>query len=267
MVCDDPNTNFEQCLPFRLQLQPDTLRPVMVWIYGGGFQVGEATRDMYSPDFLMTKDIVLVTVSYRLGAFGFLSLDDPEVQVPGNAGLKDQIMALHWVKHNIKAFGGDPKNVTLFGESAGGASTHLLTLSHQTKGLIHKAIVMSGSALCPWVQAPRNNWGFRLAQKMGYTGENKDKEIYNFLSDSRPGDIVKASTQILDKDEKHKRILFAFGPVVEPYESVHTVMSKPAQELMKDTWSNCIPIMMGGTSFEGLLFYPGEYRHKTQSGL
>jgi len=66
----------------------------MVWIYGGGYQVGEASRDMYSPDFFMSKDVVIVTVAYRLGALGFLSLDDPQLNVPGNAGLKDQIMAL-----------------------------------------------------------------------------------------------------------------------------------------------------------------------------
>lgn len=88
----------------------------MVWIYGGGFQVGEATRDMYSPDFFMSKDVVLVSISYRLGALGFLSLEDPELNVPGNAGLKDQILGLRWVQQNIEAFGGDPNNVTLFGE-------------------------------------------------------------------------------------------------------------------------------------------------------
>lgn len=220
--------------------------------------MGEATRDMYSPDFLMTKEVVVVTVSYRLGPLGFLSLDDPEADVPGNAGLKDQVMALRWVKQNIEAFGGDPNNVTLFGESAGGASTHLLTVSHQTKGLIHKAIAMSGTALCPWVKAPRNNWGYRLAQKLGFTGDNKDKEVLKFLSKVSGGELVKASTQVLSKDEKHHRILFAFGPVVEPYETEHTIMAKPADELMRESWSNSIPIMFGGTSFEGLLFYPGK---------
>lgn len=97
----------------------------------------------------MSKDVVIVTVAYRLGALGFLSLDDPQLNVPGNAGLKDQIMALRWVQQNIEAFGGDSNNITLFGESAGGASTHFLALSPQTEGLIHKAIVMSGSVLCP----------------------------------------------------------------------------------------------------------------------
>ncbi|XP_032289545.1 esterase B1 isoform X1 [Drosophila virilis] len=249
----------EDCLYLNVyakDLQPAKPRPVLVWIYGGGFQVGEATRDMYSPDFFMSKDVVLVSISYRLGALGFLSLEDPELNVPGNAGLKDQIMGLRWVKENIEAFGGDPNNVTLFGESAGGASTHLITLSPQTEGLLHKAIVMSGSALCPWAQPPNNGWALRLAQKLGYTGANKDREIFQFLRQARGGDIVKATAQVLNKEEKHNRVLFAFGPVVEPYKTGHTVIGQPPYELMQQTWSRRVPMMFGGTSFEGLLFYP-----------
>lgn len=229
----------------------------MVWIYGGGYQVGEASRDMYSPDFFMSKDVVLVSISYRVGALGFLSLEDPALDVPGNAGLKDQLMGLRWVHDNIEAFGGDPNNVTLFGESAGGASTHLLSLSPLTEGLVHKAIIMSGSALCPWTQPPNNQWTYRLAQKLGYTGEQKDREIFQFLRAAKGGDIVKATAQVLNKEEKHHRVLFAFGPVVEPYKTKHTLIAQPPYELMQQTWSRRIPMMFGGTSFEGLLFYPG----------
>nr|XP_017013141.2 esterase B1 isoform X1 [Drosophila takahashii] len=249
----------EDCLYLNVyvkDLQPNKLRPVMVWIYGGGFQVGEASRDMYSPDFFMSKDVVIVTVAYRLGALGFLSLDDPQLDVPGNAGLKDQLLALRWVQQNIEAFGGDPSNVTLFGESAGGASTHFLTLSPQTEGLIHKAIVMSGSVLCPWTRPPRKDWAYRLAQKLGYTGDNKEKAIFEFLKSVNGGEIVKASGPVLSNDEKHHRIMFAFGPVIEPYTTDHTVIDKQPHELMKNSWSHRIPMMFGGTSFEGLLFYP-----------
>ncbi|EDW14174.1 esterase B1 isoform X2 [Drosophila mojavensis] len=249
----------EDCLYLNVyakDLQPNKLRPVMVWIYGGGYQVGEASRDMYSPDFFMSKDVVLVSISYRVGALGFLSLEDPALDVPGNAGLKDQLMGLRWVHDNIEAFGGDPNNVTLFGESAGGASTHLLSLSPLTEGLVHKAIIMSGSALCPWTQPPNNQWTYRLAQKLGYTGEQKDREIFQFLRAAKGGDIVKATAQVLNKEEKHHRVLFAFGPVVEPYKTKHTLIAQPPYELMQQTWSRRIPMMFGGTSFEGLLFYP-----------
>lgn len=231
----------------------------MVFIYGGGFQIGEATRDMYGPDFFMSKDVVLVTVSYRLGAFGFLSLDDPALNVPGNAGLKDQILSLRWVKENIAFFGGDPNNVTLFGESAGGASTHYCMLSKQSKGLIHKGIVMSGSVLCPWAKPPRNNWAYRLAAALGYAGaEDKAADILAFLQKSSAADIVKATPSVLKKDDKHHRVLFGFGPVVEPYDSEDCIICEDPWELMKTTWSNEIPMMIGGTSFEGLLFHPGK---------
>lgn len=228
----------------------------MVWIYGGGFQIGEATRDMYSPDFFMSKDIVLVTTAYRLGPFGFLSFDDPSINVPGNAGIKDQIMALKWVQENISLFGGDPKNVTLFGESAGGASTHLCMLSESSRGLLHKAIVMSGSILCPWVLPPANQWTVRLAKALGYTGEENPMEVYKFLQTAAGPDIQKAVPAILTKEEKHNRILFAFGPVIERYKTKDSIITEDPLEVLKTSWSNEIPLMIGGTSFEGLLFYP-----------
>lgn len=234
----------------------------MVWIYGGGFQIGEATRDMYSPDYFMSKDIVLVTIAYRLGPFGFLSFDDPSINVPGNAGIKDQIMALKWVQENISSFGGNPNNVTVFGESAGGASTHLCMLSENSKGLIHKAIIMSGSILCPWVLPPPNQWALRLAKILGYEGEEKSLDIYKFLQATSGADIQKAIVSILNKEEKHNRILLAFGPVIEPYKSKDSIISEEPLEVLKKTWSNDIPLMIGGTSFEGLLFYPEVTRRK-----
>jgi carboxylesterase type B len=78
---------------------------------------GSGQTDLFGPDYLMQKDVVLVTMNYRLGPAGFLSLQDPELGIPGNAGLKDQTFALKWVQRNIERFGGDPNNVTVFGES------------------------------------------------------------------------------------------------------------------------------------------------------
>lgn len=91
--------------------------PVLVFIHGGGWNSGSSQTDVFGPDYFMQKDVVLVTMNYRLGPMGFLSLDDPDVNVPGNAGLKDQTFALKWIQKNIANFGGDPNNVTLFGNS------------------------------------------------------------------------------------------------------------------------------------------------------
>ncbi|XP_071526061.1 cocaine esterase-like [Panulirus ornatus] len=120
--------------------------PVMVWIHGGGYFSGGAHE--YLPHVLLNHDIVLVVLQYRLGIMGFLSTEDSVI--PGNFGLKDQTLALQWVQRNIHNFGGDKTRVTIFGESAGGASVHLLVLSPKTDGLFNRAIMQSGSALSPW---------------------------------------------------------------------------------------------------------------------
>ncbi|ROT76099.1 JHE-like carboxylesterase 1 [Penaeus vannamei] len=118
----------------------------MVWIHGGAFLVGGAWE--YGPLPLLTRDVVLVTLQYRLGTLGFLSTEDPAL--PGNLGLKDQTAALRWVRENIRDLGGDPDKVTVFGQGAGAASAHLQVLSPQAEGLFRRAILQSGNALSPW---------------------------------------------------------------------------------------------------------------------
>lgn len=91
--------------------------PVAIYIHGGGFQFSYGHFDILGCDYLLQKDILLVTINYRVGPIGFLSLSDPNLNIPGNAGLKDQVAALKWVQRNIANFGGDPHNVTVFGTS------------------------------------------------------------------------------------------------------------------------------------------------------
>lgn len=88
-----------------------------MYIHGGGFQIAYGKLDILGSDYLLQKDIVFVTLNYRVGPIGFLSLKDPKLDVPGNAGLKDQVFALKWIQRNIANFGGDPDNVTLLGTS------------------------------------------------------------------------------------------------------------------------------------------------------
>lgn len=106
----------------------------MVWIHGGAFIAGSNSFDEYGPKYFLDKDIVLVTINYRLGILGFLSTAD--LVSPGNFGLKDQVLALKWVQSNIHSFGGDPNKVTLFGESAGGMSVSFHTLSDSSNGKV-----------------------------------------------------------------------------------------------------------------------------------
>ncbi|XP_076623246.1 esterase B1-like [Colletes latitarsis] len=127
----------EDCL-FLNVITPETqfedevnLKPVMVWIHGGGFLSGSGNLSLYGPDFFIEENIVFVSFNYRIGALGFLALNHP--RATGNAGLKDQNLVLRWVQKNIDAFGGNPKQVTIFGQSAGAASVGFHTLSKKSK--------------------------------------------------------------------------------------------------------------------------------------
>ncbi|MCL4783823.1 MAG: carboxylesterase family protein [Bryobacterales bacterium] len=126
------------------------LRPVMVWIHGGGFVGGSGSSPQTSGVPFAKQGVVLVTFNYRLGRFGFfafpaLSRERPE-EAKGNYAYMDQIAALQWIKRNIAAFGGDPNNVTIFGFSAGGVSVHSMFASPMARGLFHKAIIESGGS-------------------------------------------------------------------------------------------------------------------------
>jgi para-nitrobenzyl esterase len=140
----------EDCLTLNVwtPASDDQRRPVMVYIHGGAFIIGSGRWGWYEGCRLVERgDVVLVTINYRLGAFGFLDLSEvggKEFAASGNCGLLDQIAALRWVRENIHHFGGDPENVTVFGESAGGISIGCLLGCPQAHGLFHRAICMSG---------------------------------------------------------------------------------------------------------------------------
>jgi para-nitrobenzyl esterase len=129
--------------------KPKSNLPVMFWIHGGGYAAGASSEPRHNGDFLPTKGVVLVTINYRLGAFGFLATADLAKEAngaAGNYGLLDMVAALRWVKTNIRQFGGDPGNVTIFGESAGSFAVSTLMASPAARGLFHKALGESGSA-------------------------------------------------------------------------------------------------------------------------
>lgn len=104
----------------------------MVWFHGGGFFWGNGNPSFLGPNFLPSKDVILVSMNYRLGILGFLTTGDSSS--PGNYGLKDQVLGLKWIQRNIRNFGGDPNRVTIFGESSGAASVLFLALSDTTHG-------------------------------------------------------------------------------------------------------------------------------------
>lgn len=147
-----PQPQDEDCLFLNVWTQglDDARRPVMVWIHGGAFIIGSGSEPMCTGGRLASYgDIVLVTLNYRLGACGFMNLDvvtGGKIPASGNEGLLDQVAAIDWVRENIAAFGGDPDNITVFGESAGGMSIGTLMGMPAAKGRFPKAILESGAA-------------------------------------------------------------------------------------------------------------------------
>ncbi|WP_449545500.1 carboxylesterase/lipase family protein [Lelliottia amnigena] len=148
----DPGQFSEDCLYLNVwsPVKREAPLPVMVWLHGGGFTIGAGGLPPYNGKALAGRDVVVVTLNYRLGHLGFFAhpaLSDGEDRIVHNFALLDHIAALQWVRDNIAAFGGDPSNITLFGESAGARSVLSLLTSPLSKGLFHKAIVQSGYTL------------------------------------------------------------------------------------------------------------------------
>ena len=164
----------EDCLYLNVRtpdVAPKAKLPVMVWFHGGGYTAGAGSASVYNANGLPRREVVVVTLNYRLNIFGFfahpaLRAEDPDGAV-GNYGLRDQVAALEWVRDNIAAFGGDPNNVTIFGESAGAYSVASLMTSPLSKGLFHRAIGQSGCGVTIAVHATQPVSTYRAAETVG----------------------------------------------------------------------------------------------------
>uniref|UniRef100_A0A2S2Q259 Carboxylic ester hydrolase n=1 Tax=Sipha flava TaxID=143950 RepID=A0A2S2Q259_9HEMI len=233
----------------KLPGQEDASKPlnVLVFIHGGAFMFLEGS--VYKPDFILDKDIVLVTFNYRLGPIGFFSTGDSVV--PGNNGLKDQVQALKWVKRNIKRFGGDSESVTLSGMSAGGASVNYHMLSPLSKGLFQKAFSQSGTAMCPWTLT--ENVPAKSAAIGALLGcpVRTSAALVECLN-ARP------ALQIVNAVKIFMPFMFnpftPFGPVVEP-PSEKAFISDTPYHIIANGQAADIPWLASVASHEGL--YPG----------
>lgn len=151
-----PEPESEDCLYLNIWTsapEPGAKMPVMLWIHGGGFSIGSGALPIFDGEALARRGVVLVTINYRLGGLGFLAHPDltreSSTGSSGNWGLLDQIAALGWVRDNIEAFGGDPRCVTIFGQSVGSTSINCLMTSPPARGLFHRAIGESGGSMAP----------------------------------------------------------------------------------------------------------------------
>ncbi|XP_046619027.1 venom carboxylesterase-6-like [Neodiprion virginianus] len=224
------------------------LLPVIVFIHGGAFRSGSGMQ--YGPEYLLNEDVVLVTINYRLGPLGFLSTEDHVV--PGNMGLKDQVVALRWVQDNIKSFGGNPKKVTIVGHSAGGVSVHYHYLTNITKGLFHNGISLSGTALNCWAQTENSlNKTKQLAANLGCPDSTVEDMIDCLRGQSAHNITYGAAdfTPWLDNP------FTPFGPVVEKGGSEFTFIDKPPIEVINTRQAQDLPWITGVVSEDGL--FPG----------
>ncbi|XP_047986516.1 juvenile hormone esterase-like isoform X2 [Leguminivora glycinivorella] len=245
----------EDCLflnVYSKSLQPSAKTPVMVYIHGGAYLSGSGNDDMYGPQFLLQHNVVLVTLNYRLEVLGFLCLDTPEV--PGNAGMKDQVAAMKWVKENIAQFGGDPDNITLFGESAGASSVIYHMLSPMSQGLFHKAITQSGTSINDWAQGVNGKErAFKIGKHLGR--DTKDpQELLDFLRSLPVSKLVRLTNVTLTPDEKYRGLPIHFAPVQEKkFPNVEAFLSENPLNLILSNKICSIPLMLGYNSAESII--------------
>jgi len=225
-------------------------RPVMVWMHGGAFVQGSGGTRAYGPDHLISEDVVLVTVNYRLGVLGFLSTGDRHAQ--GNYGLKDVVEALQWVQDNIRYFGGDPSQVTIFGESAGGVMVNYLVLSPVARGLFSKAISQSGVALCPWAyHANPLEAALDFSQRLNISATS-NADLVNKLRAVSVEDIALASKGLKDTDFPRGHLPYEFSPVVEQDIAEPPFLTQPPWEILKSGRWNDVPYIIGTNSEEAI---------------
>ena len=232
----------------------DDKLPVMVWIHGGGYTTGSGAQSFYSGESLAREGVVVVTINYRLGPFGFLAhpllSKESAKAVSGNYGLLDQIAALQWVQKNIAAFGGNPECVTIFGESAGSASVCRLMVCPLAAGLFHRAIAESGG---PYGQnrALREQRG-RLA-----SGEQMGEEIAKALGCDTAPDVLaalraKSADEILQASNPAQGLFGKgnkFGPVVDGW-----VLPDDPGRLWDQGKQAAVPFITGTNADEGTVF-------------
>ncbi|XP_047989425.1 juvenile hormone esterase-like [Leguminivora glycinivorella] len=216
--------------------------PVLIYIFGGALLFGSDRRYVFGPKFLVKHNIILVTLNYRVGPYGFMCLNNPEV--PGNQGIKDQRLALRWIKHNIEAFGGDANKITLSGQSAGSMSVDLHIHSGE-ENLYQQAILQSGTVLTPFLFLnPGEDGPLLLARHLGLDTNDVNKAL-SFLATVDANDLIVAS--------ENTNLTFKVC-VEQSFENVEPIVTDYPVNLITPRVKN-ISILMGFNEEEELRSY------------
>ena len=241
----------EDCLTLNVttpKRRRDEPMPVMVFIHGGGYILGSSATPIYDGAALARKGCVYVSVNYRLGALGCLdlsSLSTRDVTIEDNLFLRDLVMALHWVRDNIVVFGGDPDNVTIFGESAGAQAVATLLAVPAAKGLFTRAISespASGMVGTPDVAA---EYADQFAALLGASR----KDAARVVMAARPADLVNALDELIVHGQREMLGAFAVGPT-----SGTDYLPLDAVQAMRDGKAHRVPLIIGTNGEEGRLF-------------
>lgn len=254
VAAQKPSPMSEDCLYLNVRtgnLGGGTKHPVMVWIHGGGHQFGSGDFSYYQANGLVEKDVVLVTINYRLGAFGYmahpgLSAADPN-GVSGNYGTLDQIAALDWVKDNIAAYGGDPENITIFGESAGGWSVTEMMASPLAAGKFDKAISQSGASTYHLGQMDGDGVGWPSGYEMGEQVADAVGLSNPTAAELRAVSAAEIMAKLPEKSDE------AFHHIRDGY-----VFPKNVGHAFRDGDFYAVPFLTGYNSDEGTLFFPDD---------
>ena len=229
----------------------DALLPVMVWIHGGGHQAGAGSSDLYQANALVENGVVLVTFNYRLGPFGYMAHPalTEETGTSGNYGLLDQVAALRWVRDNIRSFGGDPSNVTIFGESAGAQSISELMATPMAEGLYHKAILESGTSSynAKYLDAAPLP-GSRSAEAVG------EEFLSTFVGKAATAAELRSipAASIVTRAEQRADLVGYFVPNVDG-----KVLPDTVGATIRSGDAPKVPVLAGYNADEGSLFYKG----------
>ncbi|XP_062541217.1 venom carboxylesterase-6-like [Armigeres subalbatus] len=250
---EDRTTGEEDCLVLNIyttSLESSQPLPTIFFIHGGAFMFGG--KSFYRPDNMMRTPLVLITINYRLGPLGFISTEDDII--PGNFGLKDQSMALKWVRQNIINFGGHPDSITISGYSAGSASVQLHYLSPMSRGLFKNGIGHSGSALNPWVLAENSAEKAKQIAATVSCPTESSKDMLKCLRQKPARDIVRALSPL-------------FNFLYNPFSPLGVVIEKQSKnnprpfladhpyKLMRTGKFYHVPLLLSVNEAEGL--YPG----------
>ncbi|MGO4615805.1 carboxylesterase/lipase family protein [Nocardia sp. 2YAB30] len=226
-----------------------TPRPVLVFIHGGGYLTGTSALALYSGARLAVRgDVVVVSLNYRLGAFGYVDFGEfgtPEHPFDANLGLRDQVAALEWVRTNITAFGGDPDNVTIFGESAGAHAVLGLLATPAAKGLFHQAISQSPPADWAMTVAEARSFARRCVEALGATPDT----AATALRTASANDIRRAVDRTLNRVLREKPGLFPVCPVVDG-----DFLPRAPTDAIAEGTAHRVPLIIGTNRDEGTLF-------------